>query len=755
MNTNKKGFTLIELISVLIVLIVIVTIATLNLMPTFEDSKKQALVDEAFVMSEGVLNKYADDRLSKNYYSDVFLSRNSTKRCYPVKSLIGAYVQKDNAKRYSGSIEICTADNCEYKTKIWLTNGDYYINGSIVDENLDFEYVSNVKESQYFESCGVDISNIDYEWFFDYSGNEETLTIPKDGTYALESWGAQGGNSYYVGIEPGFYGFVRWTNTGGKGGYAYTEVDLKQGDTLYVRVGGQGSYNLHQKDAVGPGGFNGGGKANYHVAGGGGATSIALKSGSIDQLKIKDILEVAGGGGGSTGTYMDDADSAFDGGYGGGHCGGTYWGRTGVCNGSGVYGKNDGLGAGGGLYTTGGASLVYDFIPRSVAGISYWRPGYNFERMNAICGGTGYIGNPITKNGIMAAYETASPNDGEFTKTISTSSSSEDPIKETAKEGNGYAKITYLGTEKDSVDGYKYNASYYAYEVPTTGTYKIELWGAQGGSIDGTEGGGGAYTSGNINLTAGEKLYFYVGSQGTLGKGGYNGGAVGGSTTEHLGGGGSTDVRYFSSTPTAEDLQWNSFNGLKSRIMVAAGGAASTHYGATHGDAGGLTGYEGNYTGWGCDLSSFTTGATQTSPGFTFNHESSNSGFGYAGYKTMSGWYINVNTAGGGGGYYGGASAGAHGYSCVFAGTGGSSYISGYTGCDSISSSSTSDNIVHTGSANHYSGKVFTNAVMIDGRGHTWEGGVVNSAFTGFNSPYDLHEMGHKGDGFARITLVE
>ena len=99
MNSNKKGFTLIELISVLILLIVIVTIAILNFMPTFEDSKKKALIDEAFVMSEGVLNKYADDRLSKTYYSDVFASRNSTKRCYSVKSLFGRYVQKDNNKK--------------------------------------------------------------------------------------------------------------------------------------------------------------------------------------------------------------------------------------------------------------------------------------------------------------------------------------------------------------------------------------------------------------------------------------------------------------------------------------------------------------------------------------------------------------------------------------------------------------------------------------------------------------------------------
>lgn len=354
----------------------------------------------------------------------------------------------------------------------------------------------------------------------------------------------------------------------------------------------------------------------------------------------------------------------------------------------------------------------------------------------------------------MASYNTSSTYSEEFKKTISVSNVSEEPIAAYAKKGNGYAKITYIGTESSDVDGFRPNNSYYAYEVPSTGTYKIELWGAQGGSIDGVDGGKGAYTSGNIHLTAGEKLYFYVGTQGKRGVAGYNGGAVGGNTNEHLGGGGATDVRYFTSTPTNEDLVWNSFNGLKSRIMVAAGGASAVNTGATGGDAGGLTGYIGNYSGWGCDISPFTSSATQTSPGLTLGGVSCESGFGYAGAK-MNGGYIIGNTAGGGGGYYGGASANAHGYSCAFAGTGGSSFISGYTGCDAISSSSTSDNIIHTGNSNHYSGKVFTDATMIDGRGYSWEGGVKSSVTTGNISPYNIHENGHPGDGFARITKVD
>ena len=76
----------------------------------------------------------------------------------------------------------------------------------------------------------------------------------------------------------------------------------------------------------------------------------------------------------------------------------------------------------------------------------------------------------------------------------------------------------------------------------------------------------------------GEKLYVYVGGHGAdavVGKdakGGYNGGGLG--TWDHSddeaagAGGGATDVRLISG-------EWNNFESLKSRIMVAAGGRRS------------------------------------------------------------------------------------------------------------------------------------------------------------------------------------
>jgi hypothetical protein len=93
---------------------------------------------------------------------------------------------------------------------------------------------------------------------------------------------------------------------------------------------------------------------------------------------------------------------------------------------------------------------------------------------------------------------------------------------------------------------------------------------------------------------------------------------------------------------------------------------------------------------------------------------------------------------GGGGGYYGGG-GGGHNSGIVGSGAGGSSFISGHIGCNAISSSSTSSNIIHTGQPNHYSGYTFTNTVMKAG----------NEVMP---SPTGGTETGHSGNGYCKIT---
>ena len=82
---------------------------------------------------------------------------------------------------------------------------------------------------------------------------------------------------------------------------------------------------------------------------------------------------------------------------------------------------------------------------------------------------------------------------------------------------------------------YDYTGGEQTFIAPTTGTYKLETWGAQGGNYDTIKVGGyGAYSSGNKKITQTDKLYINVGGQGTVSQGGYNGGG----STDYSGGGG-------------------------------------------------------------------------------------------------------------------------------------------------------------------------------------------------------------------------
>lgn len=72
-----------------------------------------------------------------------------------------------------------------------------------------------------------------------------------------------------------------------------------------------------------------------------------------------------------------------------------------------------------------------------------------------------------------------------------------------------------------------------------------------------------------------------------------------------------------------------------------------------------------------------------------------------------------TGVGGSGSGYYGGTTSNYG--DGKEAGAGGSSFISGYEGCNAIDKSSTENNIIHTGKSEHYSGKIFKNGKILDG----------------------------------------
>ena len=338
------------------------------------------------------------------------------------------------------------------------------------------------------------------------------------------------------------------------------------------------------------------------------------------------------------------------------------------------------------------------------------------------------------------------------------------------------------------VDTFDYTGNYEIFTVPHDGIYKIELWGASGGddktytfNAQGHDltyqersaefiGGYGGYTSGEIELSAGTELYVYVGEQGkrnlktsfngggagAIGGTGYNGqNPDGGSDANGFSGGGATDIRIKSGT-------WSNFESLKSRIMVAAGGGGATvnlySSAGQLSQAGGLSGFSGGYYSGHTMVEQNGKGGTQILGGraatihFNATGITTDGSFGIGGYTTSIS--SQTGAGGGGGGYYGGSGAsGTLAGGSGQGGGGGSSFISGHNGCDAISKSSTTSNVVHTGQSNHYSGYVFKNTVMIDGYGYLWT--TVQSQQTTMPSHNKtLTTTGNLGDGYAKITFI-
>lgn len=471
------------------------------------------------------------------------------------------------------------------------------------------------------------------------------------------------------------------------------------------------------------GGYNGGastaavsGSTNRYVASGGGATHIAKVEGLLSALSqyagnnASPILIVSGGGGGG---YKHNTSGYFgEGGSGGGI--------------QGVNGTNGT--AGGGFYGTGGTQttggVAYNNTSYGIAGFGYggqvgsgmhgssggggYYGGGGSAGMSSTAnssggGGSGYIGHSLLQNKVMYCYNCTVSN-AENTKTKSTTCTNSVATANCAKIGNGYAKIKQVVSDYKVNYGKTFATQYFT--APITGTYKIELWGAQGGNatIDSysATGGKGGYTSGNIFLNIGETLLVEVGEayNGVSENHCYNGGGRGSiSTSETIlnaNGGGATDVRLTSS--------------LNSRIMVAAGGGgsiASSGWNNNGGAGGGLIGSNGIVKKTGTENLSASLGGTQI-PDTSGNSYGGTFGMGGSRTPQTGQW---TYSPGGGGGYYGGG-AGRSASAVVSTAGGGSSFISGYAGVNAITSETDQTPANQT---LHYSGKYFTNGQMTAG----------------------------------------
>ena len=286
------------------------------------------------------------------------------------------------------------------------------------------------------------------------------------------------------------------------------------------------------------------------------------------------------------------------------------------------------------------AKWIDNILPYGTASLSLTNGKYTLKLSNYGDDGSGLTGTygfalTTNSNCSAATYTNQTGVSKDYTGSYTNGTTYYGCIKLTDKAGN----IVYLSSV-----GVKYNlttinklyttSGEQTYTVPTTGTYKLEVWGAQGGE----NGGYGGYSTGKVNLTSGEKIYINIGGLGVSKDSGsaYNGGGRGYATYATCGsGGGATHIAKVSGL-------LSTLSSKTSNILIVAGGGGGYCHDTTGGSGGGISGGGSNP-------------GTQTS----------GNAFG-VGAGVSSGCCMR---GGGGGGYYGGS------HSDNAPGSGGSGYI--------------------------------------------------------------------------------
>lgn len=277
------------------------------------------------------------------------------------------------------------------------------------------------------------------------------------------------------------------------------------------------------------------------------------------------------------------------------------------------------------------------------------------------------------------------------------------------------------------------------------GRYKLQVWGAQGGTTGGTPGGKGGYSEGVLSVLSQTNMYIVIGGAGNGQSGGYNGGGDGGTGRKNNsggGGGGATDIRIGSNT-------------LYSRVIVAGGGGGAGGDGQGGSSSGNITPGTGGIPGVGGGLEG-TAGQKGTST-------SEQSGYGGSGgtqysggsggtavstsYSYSDGTYYPAGGGGGGGGYYGGGggAGGSRGYNggYVYGGNGGN----GTLGQGGVG-----------GNGASYGSGYYSGSGGGGGAGSGYIGGVLNGrTITGNSSmpsPSSGTIIGKEGNGYAKVTKL-
>ena len=432
-----------------------------------------------------------DDSLSTNIAIGVGETHNYT---LTIKFLNKNQAQDTNqGKQYSAKVNIIEYDiaqenalkvlnvnyNYNYKT-IAMVDGEVVStipdnNGTVAalsvncDNGVTGKWDSNIwgltltNLSNNSTTCTINFGTV---LKYDYTGAEQTFTVPKTAYYKIETWGAQGGNAAKS----------AYSCTGGYGGYSEGIALLNKSEVINIVVGGQGQSVDSNGNPSNTYGYNGGGYAGYSPtnsshSGGGGATHIATTTGLLSTLSNHtDSILIVSGGGSGCGAHVSfsQGNGSSGGGYVGGQansCGSAWYtygtggtqtaiGKFNVCSQDHyTYINNPGNAAAFGLGSnyssfSSSSSLYYVY---SGGGGGYYGGGEGHHGPGG--GGSGYIANSLllsssSNSKHMTCYNCSTSSES-ITKTITTVNFASDSTSDYAKEGNGYAKITYIGTSID------------------------------------------------------------------------------------------------------------------------------------------------------------------------------------------------------------------------------------------------------------------------------------------------------------------
>lgn len=380
----KKGFTLVELLGIFTIIAIIMLISVPIISGMFkksEEQKYETFKNNAYLSAESYINDNMKDypemqtvggyvyitfkQLIQNNYmnSTVYDPKTNQTADKELDYTVVATVLSNYTYSYTLSTVKLVKDliapkidgiTLNEKVATFTISDNYELQGYAITKSVDVPtswnntesvltytgtYTATTAGTYYLHVIDYkgNTSYLDFEipitafctypagqtWDLAYTGGVQNFTVPCDGTYKLEVWGAQGGNGGGI--------------AGGNGGYSVGTTSILSKNILYVVVGGAGATT----SAVSAGGYNGGGVGFYDnrpVGGGGGATHIAKVTGTLASLGYAssvtsgNLLIAAGGGGG--GAYYSGTAFGYGGTGGGLNGGGTTGADCNIANGA-------------------------------------------------------------------------------------------------------------------------------------------------------------------------------------------------------------------------------------------------------------------------------------------------------------------------------------------------------------------------------------------------------------------------------------